>query len=46
LGEGSGAAIAVPLIRLACSLHNEMFTFAEAAVSSSTVTSNTDDVAL
>lgn len=35
LGEGSGAAIAVPLIRLACALHNEMATFAEAAVSSS-----------
>ncbi|WP_084629121.1 nicotinate-nucleotide--dimethylbenzimidazole phosphoribosyltransferase [Neptunomonas japonica] len=39
LGEGSGAAIAVPLIRLACSLHHEMSTFEEAAVSSSTVTS-------
>ncbi len=35
LGEGSGAAIAVPLIRLACALHNEMATFAEAAVSAS-----------
>jgi nicotinate-nucleotide--dimethylbenzimidazole phosphoribosyltransferase len=33
LGEGSGAAIAVPLIRLACALHNEMATFEEAAVS-------------
>jgi len=33
LGEGSGAAVAVPLLRLACSLHNEMATFAEAAVS-------------
>ncbi len=33
LGEGSGAAVAVPLIRLACTLHNEMATFAEAAVS-------------
>lgn len=33
LGEGSGAAVAVPLIRLACSLHNDMATFAEAGVS-------------
>lgn len=33
LGEGSGAAAAVPLIRLACALHNEMATFAEAGVS-------------
>lgn len=38
LGEGSGAAIAVPLIRLACTLHNEMATFAEAAVSVSGTT--------
>jgi nicotinate-nucleotide--dimethylbenzimidazole phosphoribosyltransferase len=33
LGEGSGAAVAVPLIRLACALHNDMATFAEAGVS-------------
>jgi nicotinate-nucleotide--dimethylbenzimidazole phosphoribosyltransferase len=33
LGEGSGAATAVPLLRLACALHNGMATFAEAAVS-------------
>lgn len=33
LGEGSGAAVAVPLLRLACELHNRMATFAEAAVS-------------
>jgi nicotinate-nucleotide--dimethylbenzimidazole phosphoribosyltransferase len=32
LGEGSGAAIALPLLRLACALHNEMATFAEASV--------------
>ncbi|MBM7060723.1 nicotinate-nucleotide--dimethylbenzimidazole phosphoribosyltransferase [Pseudomonas sp. UL073] len=32
LGEGSGAALAVPLLRLACQLHNDMATFAEAAV--------------
>lgn len=33
LGEGSGAAAAVPLLRLACALHNGMATFAEAGVS-------------
>jgi nicotinate-nucleotide--dimethylbenzimidazole phosphoribosyltransferase len=33
LGEGSGAAAAVPLLRLACALHNDMATFAEAGVS-------------
>lgn len=33
LGEGSGAAVAVPLLRLACALHDEMATFDEAAVS-------------
>ena len=33
LGEGSGAAVAVPLLRMACALHNEMATFAEAGVS-------------
>jgi nicotinate-nucleotide--dimethylbenzimidazole phosphoribosyltransferase len=36
LGEGSGAATAVPLLRMACALHNEMATFAEAAVSEAT----------
>lgn len=35
LGEGSGAAILVPLLQLACSLHNEMATFTEATVSTS-----------
>lgn len=34
LGEGSGAAVALPILRLACALHREMATFAEAAVSS------------
>ncbi|MBN4079498.1 nicotinate-nucleotide--dimethylbenzimidazole phosphoribosyltransferase [Beggiatoa alba] len=34
LGEGSGAALAVPLLRMACALHNGMATFAEAEVSS------------
>ncbi|GIX26850.1 MAG: nicotinate-nucleotide--dimethylbenzimidazole phosphoribosyltransferase [Burkholderiales bacterium] len=33
LGEGSGAAVAVPLLRLACALHAEMATFTEAGVS-------------
>lgn len=32
LGEGSGAALAVPLLRLACALHGQMATFAQAAV--------------
>jgi len=32
LGEGSGAALAVPLLRLACDLHAQMARFAEAAV--------------
>ena len=33
LGEGSGAAIALPLLRLACALHNRMATFEQAGVS-------------
>lgn len=33
LGEGSGAAVAVPLLRAACALHAQMATFDEAAVS-------------
>ncbi|MBA4286972.1 MAG: nicotinate-nucleotide--dimethylbenzimidazole phosphoribosyltransferase [Xanthomonadaceae bacterium] len=33
LGEASGAAIAVPLLRLACALHEGMATFASAGVS-------------
>ncbi|NKF21004.1 nicotinate-nucleotide--dimethylbenzimidazole phosphoribosyltransferase [Solimonas marina] len=32
LGEGSGAAVAVPLLRSACALHAQMATFAEAGV--------------
>lgn len=35
LGEGSGAATALPLLHQACALHNGMATFAEASVSSS-----------
>lgn len=33
LGEGSGAALAVPLLRAAAALHGQMATFAEAGVS-------------
>jgi len=33
LGEASGAAVVVPLMRLACSLHNKMATFEQAGVS-------------
>lgn len=33
LGEGSGAAVAVPILRLACELHSGMATFTEAGVS-------------
>lgn len=33
LGEGSGAASLLPLIKLACTLHQQMATFEEAAVS-------------
>ena len=32
LGEGTGAALALPIIRLACTLHQQMATFDEAAV--------------
>jgi len=33
LGEGSGAAVAIPLIKSACALHTKMATFADAGVS-------------
>jgi nicotinate-nucleotide--dimethylbenzimidazole phosphoribosyltransferase len=36
LGEGSGAAVAVPLLRTACALHVGMATFAQAGVSEKT----------
>ncbi|MBU0564289.1 MAG: nicotinate-nucleotide--dimethylbenzimidazole phosphoribosyltransferase [Gammaproteobacteria bacterium] len=36
LGEGSGAALAVPLLQQACALHNEMATFVEAEISDRT----------
>lgn len=32
LGEGSGAAVVVPMLRAACELHNGMATFAQAGV--------------
>ena len=32
LGEGSGAAAALPILRLAAALHGQMATFAEAGV--------------
>ncbi|MCC2656460.1 MAG: cobT [Panacagrimonas sp.] len=32
LGEGSGAALAIPLLRAACALHSQMATFDEAGV--------------
>lgn len=37
LGEGSGAAIAVSLLQSACALHNNMSTFAEAAIATKNV---------
>ena len=33
LGEGSGAAVVIPLLIQACALHANMATFAEAGVS-------------
>lgn len=36
LGEGSGAAAAVSVLRLACALHNKMATFVDAGVSEKT----------
>lgn len=36
LGEASGAAVAVPLLRLACALHDGMATFVQAGVSEAT----------
>ncbi len=38
LGEGSGAAVAVPLLRAALALHGRMATFAEAGVSEGRLT--------
>ena len=35
LGEGSGAAVAMPILRAAAALHARMATFAEAGVSQS-----------
>ena len=33
LGEGSGAALALPILRLACALHTQMATFEDARIS-------------
>jgi len=33
LGEASGAAVALPILRMACALHNDMATFEQAQVS-------------
>ena len=33
LGEASGVAVAVPMLRMACALHNDMASFTEAGVS-------------
>lgn len=41
LGEGSGAALALPLLRSACALHAQMATFAEAGVA--TASNSNDD---
>lgn len=43
LGEGSGAAVVVPLLQSACHLHNEMATFAEAGVSTNVSASGSTD---
>lgn len=43
LGEGSGAATALPLLRLACELHAGMATFAEAGVSAGKSCDGHDD---
>jgi nicotinate-nucleotide--dimethylbenzimidazole phosphoribosyltransferase len=37
LGEGSGAATAVPLLQMACKLHNQMATFAQAQITTKNV---------
>ena len=36
LGEGSGAGVALSILKSACATHNEMATFAEASVSEKT----------
>lgn len=46
LGEGSGAAVVVPLLQAACRLHNEMATFAEAGVSTNASTSASADASI
>ncbi len=43
LGEGSGAAVTIPLLRLACSLHRNMATFSEAGIPGSVSDDSSDD---
>ena len=45
LGEGSGAAVAVPLLRMACALHGQMATFDAAQVSQRHPDADVDAVA-
>ncbi len=42
LGEGSGAALCIPVIKMACALHKNMATFSEAGVSESDAGSESD----
>ena len=44
LGEGSGAAMAIPVIKMACVLHEQMATFTEAGVSESEVCDSEPEV--
>ena len=43
LGEGSGAAVAVPVLRMACALHNQMASFDSAGVSENIISDNSLD---
>lgn len=42
LGEGSGAAVALPLLRIACELHASMATFEQAGVSAAALEAECD----
>jgi nicotinate-nucleotide--dimethylbenzimidazole phosphoribosyltransferase len=43
LGEGSGAAICVPLLQQACKLHNQMATFTEAQIAGKKASGTVDE---
>lgn len=43
LGEGSGAILAVPLLQMACGLHNEMATFKQANITINSNKGNSND---